>query len=44
VVRHYQLVAEAIRRVVPPEVPFPVRPDPILDEEFAPLVAYLEEL
>jgi len=44
VVRHYQLVAEAIRRVVPPQAPFPVRPDPIADEDFEPLVAYLERL
>jgi len=44
VVRHYQLSFEAVRRVTPPEVPFPLRPDPILDEEFAPLIAYLKKI
>ena len=44
VVRHYQLVFEAVRRVVPPEVPFPQRPDAIEDSDIAPLVAFLETL
>jgi cytochrome c peroxidase len=43
-VRHYQLLNEAVQRVVPPEAPFPVRPDTILDSDFDPLVAYLETL
>jgi cytochrome c peroxidase len=44
VVRHYQLLAEGLRKVVPPEVPFPTRPDAILDSDFEPLIAYLETL
>lgn len=43
-IRHYQLGFEAIRRVVPEEVPWPLRPDPIKDEEFAPLIAYLKRI
>jgi len=44
VVRHYQLLNEALFRVIPVETPFPVRPDPILDEEIDPLVAYLGKI
>ena len=43
-VRQYQLVFEAVRRVVPPEVPFPQRPDPIEDRDIPALVAFLETL
>ena len=44
VVRHYQLVFEAVRRVIPEFVPFPARPDPITDDQFAPLLAYLKKI
>lgn len=44
VVRHYQLLFEAFRRIVPPEVPYPLRPDPINDADIAPLVAYLRKI
>lgn len=44
VVRHYQLLFEAFRRVVPPDVPYPLRADPINDEDIAPLVAYLRKI
>jgi cytochrome c peroxidase len=44
VVRHYQLLMEGLLRVIPPEAPFPIRPDPILDSDIDPLVAYLETL
>ena len=40
----YQSLFIAIRRVVPPEVPFPDRPDELLPEEFAPIIAYLKKL
>ena len=44
VVRHYQLLFEAVRRVIPDFVPFPGRPDPIIDDQFAPLIAYLKKI
>jgi cytochrome c peroxidase len=44
VVRQYQRGFEAIRRVIPEFVPWPDRPDPIADDEFAPLVAYLKKI
>ncbi|MEO8429025.1 MAG: cytochrome c peroxidase [Verrucomicrobiota bacterium] len=44
VVRHYQLVFEAVRRVIPDFLPFPQRPDPITDDQFAPLIAYLKKI
>lgn len=43
-VRHYQWVFEATRRVVPEGVPWPLRPDPITEDQFAPLIAYLTRL
>jgi hypothetical protein len=43
-VRHYQLVFEATRRVVPEFVPWPLRPEPITDAQFAPLIAYLKKI
>jgi cytochrome c peroxidase len=43
-IRHYQLAFEATRRVVPDFVPWPLRPDPITDDQFAPLIAYLKKL
>jgi cytochrome c peroxidase len=43
-IRHYQLMFEAIRRAAPPEVPWPLRPDPITDDQFAPLITYLKEI
>jgi cytochrome c peroxidase len=44
VVRHYQLLFEAFRRVVPEDVPYPLRADPIDDADIAPLVAYLRKI
>jgi cytochrome c peroxidase len=44
VIRHYQLGFEAIRRVIPEFVPWPDRPDPITDDEFDPLIAYLKRI
>jgi cytochrome c peroxidase len=44
VLLHYQSFFIAIRRIVPPEVPFPDRPDELLPEEIAPIVAYLKKL
>jgi cytochrome c peroxidase len=44
VIRHYQLDFELLRRVIPAVVPWPLRPDLILDEEFAPLSAYLKKI
>jgi cytochrome c peroxidase len=44
VMRHYQLEFEAVRRVIPPFLPWPLRPDPIADEDFAPLIAYLKKI
>jgi len=44
VVRHYQLLFEAFRRVVPEDVPYPLRADPINDEDIEPLVAYLHKI
>jgi cytochrome c peroxidase len=44
VIRHYQLGFEAIRRVIPEFVPWPDRPDPIADDEFDPLIAYLKRI
>ena len=43
-VRHYQLAFEAFRRIIPEFVPFPLGPDPIKNEEFAPLIAYLKKI
>ncbi len=44
VMKHYQQLFTAVRRVVPPEVPFPIRPLPLADEDIAPLVAYVSRL
>lgn len=44
VIMHYQQLFEAVRRVVPPETAYPLRPDPISAEDFAPLIAYLQSL
>jgi cytochrome c peroxidase len=44
VVRHYQLLNQALFVVIPPETPFPARPDAILDSDFEPLIAYLEKI
>jgi cytochrome c peroxidase len=41
VLRHYQLDFQAIRRVIPVGAP---RPDLLLDEEIAPLAAYLKKI
>jgi len=41
VVRHYQTDAFFVRSVAPPGAP---RPELILDEEIAPLVAYLKKI
>jgi hypothetical protein len=41
---HYQLDFQFLRRVIPPVVPWPLRPDLITDEEIAPLVAYLKKI
>jgi cytochrome c peroxidase len=43
VVRHYQLQFEAVRRIIPDSCPS-LRPDPITDDEFAPLIAYLKKI
>ena len=43
-VRHYQVDFEAIRRIIPIVVPWPNRPDLILESEIAPLVAYLKKI
>jgi hypothetical protein len=43
-IRHYRLVFEAQRRVVPEFVPWPLRPDPIADDQFAPWIAYLKKI
>jgi len=44
VVRHYQLEFEGVRRVIPAFLPWPLRPDLITDDQFAPLVAYLKKI
>ncbi|MDB4945953.1 MAG: hypothetical protein JWP97_5487 [Labilithrix sp.] len=44
VMKHYQQLFTALRRVIPPEVPFPSRPPEIADEDIAPLVAYTRRL
>jgi cytochrome c peroxidase len=41
VIIHYQLDFQLLRRVIPPFVQWPLRPDLILDEEVDPLIAYL---
>jgi hypothetical protein len=41
---HYQLLNEALFKVIPPDAPFPLRPDAILDSDIEPLVAYLEKI
>lgn len=41
---HYQHHFEAVRRVIPDFLPWPLRPDPLTDEEIAPLVAYLKKI
>jgi cytochrome c peroxidase len=43
-IRHYQLVFEATRRVIPDFLPWPLRPDPITDDQFEPLIAYLKKI
>ena len=42
--RRYQLDCEGVRRVIPDVLPWPLRPDPITDAEFAPLIAYLKKI
>lgn len=42
--RHYQLEFRAVRRVIPDFLPFPLRPDELLDDEIAPLLAYLKKI
>jgi cytochrome c peroxidase len=44
VMRHYQLEFEGVRRVIPDFLPWPLRPDPITDDQFAPLIAYLKKI
>lgn len=44
VVRHYQLGALGLRRVIPDFVPYPIRPDVIPDSHIAPIVAYLKRI
>jgi cytochrome c peroxidase len=44
VVRQYQSLFTALRRVIPDFVPFPLRPDPITDDQIPPLVAYLKKI
>ena len=44
VMRHYQLEFEAVRRVIPDFLPWPLRPDPITDDQLAPLIAYLKKI
>jgi len=41
---HYQLDFQFLRRVIPPVVPWPLRPDLITDDEIAPLIAYLKKI
>jgi cytochrome c peroxidase len=41
---HYQLDFQLLRRVIPAVVPWPLRPDLILDDEIAPLIAYLKKI
>lgn len=43
-IRHYQLEFEGFRRVIPDFLPWPLRPDPITDDQFAPLIAYLKKI
>ena len=43
-IRHYQLEFEGVRRVIPAFLPWPLRPDPITDDQFAPLIAYLKKI
>ena len=42
--RHYQLDFEGVRRAIPDFVPWPLRPDPITADQFAPLIAYLRKI
>jgi cytochrome c peroxidase len=44
VVLQYQSLFTALRRVIPDFVPFPLRPDPITDDQIRPLVAYLKKI
>ncbi|HTG45628.1 MAG TPA: cytochrome c peroxidase [Verrucomicrobiae bacterium] len=44
VMRHYQLEFEGVRRVIPDFLEWPLRPDLILDEQIAPIVAYLKKI
>jgi cytochrome c peroxidase len=44
VIVHYQLDFVFLRRVIPPVVPWPLRPDLIMDDEIAPLLAYLKKI
>jgi cytochrome c peroxidase len=44
VIIHYQLDFEFLRRVIPPVVPWPLRPDLIRDDEIDPLIAYLKKI
>jgi cytochrome c peroxidase len=41
---HYQHHFEAVRRVIPDFLPWPLRPDLITDDQIAPLVAYLKKI
>jgi cytochrome c peroxidase len=44
VLRHYQLEFEAVRRVIPAFLPWPLRPDVISDDQLAPMLAYLKKI
>ena len=44
VVVHYQSLFLAFRRVIPPTVPFPFRPDVLADEDVPALLAYLRKI
>lgn len=44
VMKHYQQLFTAVRRVTPPEVPYPIRPLALADEDIPPLVAYVSRL
>ena len=44
VVRHYQLLFQALQRVIPDFLPFPLRPDLITDDQIPLIVAYLQKI
>jgi cytochrome c peroxidase len=43
-IHHYQVEFIGVRGVIPPFVPWPLRPDLILDEDIEPLAAYLRKI